>query len=100
VIWLNEDEESKCAYDFEVVFDNDVKHYWEVKTTPSATKAEFPISSNEMQFALDNSEVYFIIRVFNAEKEENSQYRIWANPIELIKKGKIKISDVKMEIID
>jgi Domain of unknown function (DUF3883) len=100
VIWLNEGEESKCPYDFEVILDDGIKHYWEVKTTPSATKAEFPISSNEIQFALDNSEVYFIVRVFNAEKEENSQHRIWANPIELIKNGKIKISDVKMEIID
>ena len=101
VNWLNEEKESKYPYDFEVLFDNGSKHYWEVKSTPSATKSEFPISSNEIQFALENSEVYFIIRIFNTGNEEDqAKPKIWANPLDLIKNGKIKISDVKMEIID
>ena len=100
VNWLNEIE-SGNPYDFEVETIDGLKHYWEVKSTPSATKAEFPISSNEIQFALKNSEVYFIVRVFNAGNEEaQTEPKIWSNPIELIKNGRIKISDVKMEIID
>ncbi len=101
IVWENEKAESRSPFDFIVVLVDDIIHYWEVKSTSSATKAEFPISSNEIQFALENSEVYFIIRIFNTLKEEvQPKYRIWSNPIELIKNGKIKISDVKMEIID
>ena len=99
VNWLNKEEESEKPYDFEVTFNDGLKHYWEIKSTPSGTKAEFPISSNEMKFALENSEAYFIIRVFNAGLQK-PECTILHNPIDLIKRGKIKINDVKMEIID
>lgn len=99
--WLNEKNESREPYDFEVETIDGIKHYWEVKSTPSTIKAEFPISSNEIQFALENSEVYFIVRVFNAgDEKDQTEHKILSNPIELIKNGRIKISDVKMVIVD
>ena len=40
--------------------------YWEVKSTPSPRKNEFPISEFELQFALQNRERYRLLHVQQA----------------------------------
>lgn len=99
ITWKNEMGESSAPYDFEATLEDGSKHYWEVKSTLSETRTQFPISANEIQFALKNAESYFIIRLFNATQEDNIQYVILPNPIEQIKSGKIKINNAYMAII-
>ena len=93
--WMNEHEESGSPFDFKVTLDSGDVHFWEVKSTPSAIKTEYPISSNEFRFALQNEERYFIIRIFSA-RTQAPDCNIIENPVQLIREGIISVVDLKM----
>ncbi len=95
IIWQNREQESFEPFDFKVSLSSGDVHYWEVKTTPSDLKKDFPISSSEFKFAMENTEHYFIIRIQSAGKDSPSLYII-ENPIEAIKQGIIKVEDARL----
>lgn len=98
IVWMNKESESGSPFDFKVMLENGEVHFWEVKATPSITKAEFPISGNEFRYAEQKQEHYFIIRIL-AAGTETPDCKILQNPIQLIKDGIIKINELKMEFI-
>ena len=95
--WMNEQQESNCAFDFKVSLESGEEHFWEVKSTPSATKAEYPVSGKEFQHALQNEERYFMIRILAAGTAA-PDCKILENPVELIREGVIRVSEMKMAL--
>ncbi|MFQ5447637.1 MAG: protein NO VEIN domain-containing protein, partial [Saprospiraceae bacterium] len=95
--WMNGPGESSSPFDFKVKLETGEVHFWEVKSTPSATKAEYLISGNEFQHALRNEDAYFIIRIL-AAGTDMPNCKILENPVQLIREGVIRINEMKMEI--
>lgn len=95
--WANEHAEQNLPYDFIAHLPGGVSEYWEVKSTVSPSKASFPISPQELRFALLNRQAYHIIRILKAGKKAPLA-RIIEDPVGLVEAGRIAIVGAMMEL--
>lgn len=96
--WVNEMAESGSPFDFLATLEDGTFDYWEIKSTPSPNKAEYPISGNEFQHALQNEGHYFIIRIL-AAGTAMPDCKILEEPVQLIREGSIRVNNMKMEVM-
>ena len=95
MVWVNENGESNLPYDFECL-ENGNKLFIDAKGTPSATKSEIYLSSQEWKFMFDKGAQYSLFRVYHAGfadawperidhvSEKVSNAEVLPNPIALI----------------
>ncbi len=95
VEWMNQQGESGSPFDFRVLLENSREDYWEVKSTPSPNKAEYPVSAKEFRHALQNEGHYFIIRILSAGTV-NPDCKILEEPVQLIREGVIGVGGIRM----
>jgi hypothetical protein len=98
VIWMNKEGESGKPYDFSVTLDHGDQEYWEIKSTPSSKKSEFPISENELLFAFQKREKYYLLRLLNAGKE-NPSIKIYPDAAAHVEAGDFIIREAILKII-
>lgn len=98
VEWQNEKEESGSPYDFTVCLEDGSLHYWEVKSTPSPSKREFPMSEMELQFAIEKKDTYFLIRLQNINQSPVGE-QILPNLFVYIEAGEVRIKGAVLEIL-
>lgn len=94
--WVNEQEESYLPYDFEVV-ENGINKTFEVKGTPSLTKEEIYISSDEWRILFEKGVNYSLFRIYGAGTENHSFDRI-DDLRSLIQSGLILPSPIMLQI--
>lgn len=99
IVWVNKEEESGKPYDFEVVLGNGDQEYWEIKSTSSPDKNEFPISGHELLFAFQKREKYYLLRMLNAKQQSNPRINIFPNAAALIETGDILIKEAILKIV-
>ncbi|KAK3416998.1 hypothetical protein EUGRSUZ_H02754 [Eucalyptus grandis] len=92
VKWVNEDGETGLPYDI-TVEDGEGLHYIEVKTTQSEEKDWFSLSTNEWQFADQKGQNFSIARVILLGHGKN-KIKIFSNPVELCRRGKLQLAIV------
>ncbi|KAF8016182.1 hypothetical protein BT93_H1638 [Corymbia citriodora subsp. variegata] len=92
VKWVNEDGETGLPYDI-TMEDGEGLRYIEVKTTQSEEKDWFSLSTNEWQFADQNGRNFSIARVILAGHSRN-KIKIFSNPVELCRSGKLQLAIV------
>ena len=73
--WMNEISESGLPFDFKL-FRGESIEFIEVKSTTKFAQEIFPISYNELIFAKENAENFFIYRLYNVNCENPSQIEI------------------------
>ena len=96
--WMNENEESGLPFDFRAIHSTGETDYWEVKSTPSPSLAEYPISGKEFQHALLDEGHYFIIRILSAGTAQ-PDCKILEEPLQLIREGLIRLKGVRMVLL-
>ena len=52
-----------------------IKKYIEVKSTKAGENTPFILTANELKFAIDNKDNYYIYRIYNSDSD-NPQYKI------------------------
>ncbi len=73
--WVNETGESGLPFDFKVV-QGDRVDFIEVKSTVRANQESFPISYNELMFAQDNPDNFYIYRLYNAGVDDPTKVEL------------------------
>jgi hypothetical protein len=86
--WMNAQAESGAHYDFAVRLPDKSLHYWEVKASTAAEKVSFPISPRGFQFALQQADDYFLIRILGAGSAAPTA-TILRNPLRLLQEGRL-----------
>ena len=97
--WMNAKGESGAPYDFAVRLADKSLHYWEVKSSPAIDKSSFPISPRGFQFALQQADEYFLLRILGAGSAAPSA-TILQNPLRLLQEGKILAHGITLELVD
>jgi len=96
--WLNQAEESGQPYDFEARLEDGSVEYWEVKSTPSPRKNEFPISEHELQFALQNRERYRLLHVQQAGSRA-PKASVFSDPVGSMEAGQLLVCGAVVRIV-
>ncbi|KAK9266385.1 hypothetical protein L1049_027287 [Liquidambar formosana] len=90
VKWVNEDNETGLPYDILITEEGKGTEYIEVKTTKSARKDWFIISTREWQFAVDKGESFSVARVILSGNNV-ARIAIFKNPARLCQQGKLQL---------
>ncbi|KAK8913909.1 hypothetical protein KSP39_PZI024219 [Platanthera zijinensis] len=90
VKWLNRDFEMGLPYDL-IIEQDSKKVYVEVKSTVSATKNWFHLSTNEWHCAVEKEESFMIARVV-LSSAENAKVLIFKNPAKLCRENMLQLA--------
>ncbi|XVE81297.1 hypothetical protein DITRI_Ditri15bG0052600 [Diplodiscus trichospermus] len=89
VKWVNKDNETGLPYDLVVQEGGGHVEYIEVKSTKSARKDWFNISTREWQFAAEKGDSFSIAHVLLLSEE--AKITVYTNPIKLCQSGKLQL---------
>lgn len=94
--WLTKNQGEQAGYDFCVV-ENGISTYYEVKSTIMEVKEWFDVSRKQWEFAQEQGEQFFILRVYNVGAENVRVEKI-CNPYKLWQEGSLTAYPVRIQI--